>query len=336
MRNLLIKSCLYLTPQSISHRLAGEFVPVFMLHRVADSQGEYDDCKISQLNDYLEYIRKHHYQPISLQKLFDYLISDQPLPKRAVVFTMDDGFEDQFECLSPVFTRYDVPLTCFVITDFLQRKLWPWDDQVKYIFYYTKLSSFSVRLPDETIFKVEVDNDDNRVIQRRRLIEQLKAQNQTHMYKWLHTLYQAAQLDTPATIPDEFAPASWEQVNQFVRTGHAVAPHSKTHRILSRLDDVEVLDEIIGSYEFLKTRVECADIFAYPTGQSSDFGNREKDIIKSSPMSGSVTTVIDAARPGYPLEAVPRFSLPDNMGDFLQTLSFIEVLKNKVRGIGPG
>lgn len=337
MRNRLIKSCLSLTPQSISHWLTGDFVPVFMLHRLVDSHGERDVGKINLIRHYLEYIRKHHYQPISLQELFDYLSHDEPLPERAVVFTVDDGFADQFEYLPPVFAQYDVPLTCFVITDFLDGKLWPWDDQVKYIFYNTKISNFSVRLPNEMVFKAEIMHKKSRVLERRRLIGILKAQNQTCIYKWLDSLYKAAELDTPGSVPHEFSPASWEQANQFVQSGHAIAAHTKTHRILSQLSDAEAYDEIIGSYEFLKTRVvDCADIFAYPTGLPSDFGQREIDIIKSSPISGSVTTVSDAARPGYPLEAVPRFSLPESMTDFLQTLSFIEVLKNKARGIGPG
>ena len=336
MHSRLIKSCLSVTPQSISRWLAGDFVPVFMLHRLVDGHGERDTDKMSLLRHYLEYIRKNHYQPISLQELFDYLSHDEPLPERAVVFTVDDGFADQFEYISPVFSEYDVPLTCFVITDFLEGKLWPWDDQVKYIFYNTRTSNISVRLPDEKVFKAEIANNKSRVVARLRLIEMLKMQNQTHLYKWLDSLYKAAEMDIPESIPQEFSPASWGQANQFVRSGHAIAAHTKTHRILSQLNDAEAYDEIIGSYKFLKTRVvDCADTFAYPTGRISDFGQREMDIIKSSSISGSVTTESDAARPGYPLEAVPRFSLPDNMTDFLQTLSFIEVLKNKIRGIGP-
>jgi len=336
MRNFLIKSCLALTPRSISHRLAGEFVPVFMLHRLVDSNGERDGVMIDLLAQYLEYIRKHRYQPVSLQALFDCINREEPLPERAVAFTMDDGFADQFEYISPVFTQYDVPLTCFVIIDFLEGKLWPWDDQVKYIFNKTGASNFSVRLPDETEFESELLQDKSRDSQRRRLLRMLKEQDQSNIYEWLDDLYRAAELDVPGSIPNEFAPASWEQADRFVQSGHAVAAHTRTHRILSRLSDAEAYDEIIGSYEFLKNRLAgSADTFAYPTGQLSDFGQREMDIIKASPISGAVSTVSDALRPGYPLQAVPRFSLPDNMTDFLQYLSFFEVVKNKIRGIGP-
>ena len=336
MRDLLVKSCLSLTPQSLSHWLTGDFVPVFMLHRLVDSHGERDEGKISQLHQYLQYIRKHHYAPVSLQEVIDCLNRSEPLPEHAVVFTMDDGFADQIEYISPVFTQYDVPITCFVITDFLEGKLWPWDDQVKYIFSNTKTSGFSLRLPDKADFKTEKLHEKNRGSERRRMLGMLKLQSQTGIYDWLHKLYVAAELDVPGSVPYDFSPASWEQVSQFVQSGHSVAAHTKTHRILTQLSDTETCDEIIGSYEFLKTRVPaCADTFAYPTGQVSDFGHREMDIIKKSSISGSVSTLSDAVRPGYPVEALPRFSLPENMTDFLQYLDFLEVLKNKVRGIGP-
>jgi len=55
----------------------------------------------------------------------------------------------------------------------------------------------------------------------------------------------------------------------------------------------------------------------------------------NSPIIGAVSTVSDSVRKGYMLEALPRFGLPNNMGDFLQYLSFIEVFKNKVRKTGP-
>jgi len=336
MRDQLIKTCLSLTPQVVARRLSGDFVPIFMMHRAVDDSGEYNGSEIKRLEQYLEYIRKHRYQPISLQSLFSSLAHGEALPSRAVVFTVDDGFADQFEFIAPVFTRYDVPATCFVITDFLDGKLWPWDDQVKYVFSQTRSSRFSVCLTNEKVFDADISGEKSRERERHRLIQLLKAQDQASLYDWLEKLYSAAEVDVPTDVPLAFSPASWDQVRQFVRDGHDVAAHTRTHRILSRLSDAEAYDEIVGSYEILKNRVaDCADTFAYPTGRASDFGQREMAIIKASPISGSVTTESDAARRGYQVEAVPRFSLPDNMTDFLQYLSFIEVLKNRLRKIGP-
>jgi len=335
MRELLIKTCLTIVPQAMSRKLAGEFVPVFLLHRIIDSDGNPDLAKVKQLHTYLEYIRKHNYQPIALADLFMCIAMDESLPEKSVVFTVDDGYSDQFEHLAPIFSQYDIPLTCFVITGMLDGELWPWDDQVKYIITTTKIKSFSVNLPDGEKICCNLDQG-RESIMTNSIRFKLRNQDQTHLYDWLQNLYNVAEVDIPLQPPPRYRAASWEQANEFVRNGHSIAAHSKTHRILSRLNDTEARDEIIGSYQYLKSRIpESADIFAYPTGRPTDFGVREENVIMNSPIIGAVSTVPDSVRKGYTLAALPRFGLPDRMSGFLQYLSFIEVFKNKVRKMGP-
>jgi peptidoglycan/xylan/chitin deacetylase (PgdA/CDA1 family) len=335
LSEIVIKALLSMTPGKICNKLSGEFTPIFMLHRIVNNYGDVDKNQIQLLHNYLSYIRKHNYQPISISDLFKSIKNDQRLPLNRVVFTADDGFADQLEILGKVFSEYDVPLTCFVITDFLDGKLWPWDDQVKYVLSSTNLKSFSLKLPNNEPFYCDFTVDKPQKI-KDCLRSRLKGQNQSNIYNWLQTMYLTAEVDNPAKAPEIYKPASWSQANAFIKSGHAIAPHTKTHRILSQLSDEESKDEIIGSYQYLKTRVPgCIDIFAYPTGRSTDFGEREQRIIRNSEMSGAVTTIPDAVRPGYRIEALPRYSIPGKMKDFLQCLSFIEVLKNKVRNIGP-
>ncbi|NOZ37674.1 MAG: polysaccharide deacetylase family protein [Gammaproteobacteria bacterium] len=336
MRDFLIRSCISLTPQSLSHWLVGDFVPVFLVHRVVDSNFEPDVSKINRIRRYLEYIRKYRYQPLSLPQLFYCLANNEPLPQRAVIFTVDDGFVDQFEYLSPIFIEYDVPLTCFVITDFLDGKLWPWDDQVAYVINGTNKSFFTIGLPDGELFSCSPElNGRGNVIDSLRA--KLKSKDQTNIYGWLSGFYSAAEVESPEQPPLYYQAGSWVQANEFVRSGHSIAAHTRTHRILSQLSDIEAEDEIIGSYQHLKAQVpDSSDIFAFPTGRVADFGEREKQIIADSPMLGAVSTVPDAIRFGYDIEALPRFGLPRCTGDFLQYLSFIEALKSKVRAAGVG
>ena len=333
MRTSLVKSILSIVPQAISHKLVDEFVPIFMMHRIIDNNGDPDLAKVKHLQACLEYIRKHAYQPIALDDMCKLFASCEPLPRKSVVFTVDDGFADQFEQLAPIFSQYDVPLTCFLITDMLDGILWPWDDQVKYIISATKLSSFLAKLPNDEQFLCNFDGEGAEVVIEK-LRFRLKNQDQTQLYDWLQNLYNVAEVDVPNQPPLQYKSASWEQANEFVDNGHSVAAHTKTHRILSRLNDTEVREEILGSYEYLKKRIPgSSDMFAYPTGRSTDFGVREENIIKDSPIICAVSTIHDAVRMGCELTALPRYTFPNNVGDFLQCLSFIEILKKKVRNI---
>jgi peptidoglycan/xylan/chitin deacetylase (PgdA/CDA1 family) len=333
MRERLIKTCASIVPQAISNMLVGEFVPIFLLHRIIDGNAHPDPTRVKQLQTYLEYIRKYNYNPMSLSDLIVRISSGETLPERSVVFTVDDGFVDQFEHLAPIFYQYDIPLTCFVITGMLDGILWPWDDQIKHIISTTELTSLKVKFPDGSLFSYSLNQHDvTKVIDSIR--NRLKNQDQTYLYKWLADFYNVAEVEIPVQPPLQYRGGSWEQVKMFVKQGHSIAAHTKTHRILSRLNDAEVKDEIIGSYQYLKLRVpETADIFAYPTGRRVDFGAREEKIIKNSPILGAISAIPGAVRKGCPLEALPRFGLPNNMSDFLQYLSFIEVFKNKLSKI---
>ncbi len=331
MLDQTIKSCLKLVPRGISHWLVGDFTPVFMLHRIIDKNGDPDRQHVANLRQYLRFIQKNKYAPISLDEVVAKFSQGERLPQRSVAFTVDDGYADQFEHLAPIFGEFEIPLTCFVITDFLNGDLWPWDAQVKHAIYHSSKKKFSLNLPAHKEFMCDLSKRGRPgVVADLRMV--LKSQDQTDLYRWLPTLYQAAEVDTPSEVPVQYRAGSWSQVREFVASGHAVAAHSKSHRILSRLNDAEARDEILGSYYHLKEKVpNCSKLFAYPTGRTLDFGAREKQTVANSEIMAAMTAVPDAIREGYAMETLPRIGLPDRMADFLQYLSFIGVLKSRLQ-----
>ena len=331
MKELFTRSALSIFPQSLMNKLAGQFVPVFMLHRLLNNKNEPDLKIVKSIHQYLEYIRKNKYQPITLDLLYSYLESGEKLPEKAVVFTVDDGFSGQFEYMAPIFSKFDIPLTCFIITDFIDGNLWPWDDQVKYIFGQTSKTLIEVVMPNGAEVQIIIDPLFIKGA-RRKLVNQLKLMDQTNIYQWLQNLYNAAEIDIPKTVPERFKGGSWQQIEEFVASGHFVAPHSKTHRIISQLSDNEAFEEIQGSFYYLKSKIPSAvDILAYPSGNRCDFGSRDEQIVKASSLRGAVSAIGKTVTPCSSLTRLPRFTLPNNMCDFLQYLTYIEVVKNKFR-----
>jgi hypothetical protein len=69
-------------------------------------------------------------------------------------------------------------------------------------------------------------------------------------------------------------------------------------------------------------------IFCYPTGRAIDFGHREIETLKSNGFLGAVTTIPGVYKSEYATEKhiyrLPRFSLPQTMGEFIQYCSWIE------------
>lgn len=334
MKEYLLRKTIETFPRSLSSRMAGQFVPVFMLHRFVGCDGEPDQKLLKNIAAFLEYLRAERYHTITLDTLLECQLQGRPLPEKAAVFTVDDGFWDQVSVAGPLFAQYDCPLTLYAVTEFVDGKLWLWDDQVRYVLTHSPKATYKVNLPDGSAFFVDSAKDVRQ--QSRALRNKLKAMNQTGLYDWLPSLYSDAGVEYTVTPPGLYRAASWSELQSFTSSGHFVGPHTLTHRILSQLNSEDAQSEIEGSLARLQEKLpRYSNTFAYPTGRQVDFTDREEAVVQKSPLLGAVSTVADAYRVGYPVTAIPRYSIPDSMTNFYQYISFIEVLKNKIRGVKP-
>ncbi len=328
MKQQLIRWGVSPLPRWIGRRLAPPFLPIFMLHRCTDDSGQPDRDQIQAFRDCLAWFRSQGYRALSLQQLFESMDAGEPLPTHSAVFTVDDGFHDQAEILGPLFADFDIPLTYFVITDFLEGRVWSWDDQLLYILEHSTQEKIGITLPDGRDFVI----DRSMPKAHRPVRDALKSCKQARIYQWLDHLYEAAGVDRPGDIPDRFRPMSWPQAQALIDQGHAIAPHTRSHRILSQLDDEDAQQEILGSWEDLQRRLpDCSPVFAYPTGRSKDFTRRDRKLVEDSPLIGAVATDPRAVLPSDDRYALPRFGMPSNIEDFMQYLDYIEVLKGKFR-----
>jgi len=334
MKNYLTR-LLSLAIESIPNKWVYDYfnniVPIFMLHRLSNECATKEIDYLSHVEWCLNYLRKYHYNPISLDHLVYCYENDIHIDPKTVVFTIDDGFYDHYELAGPLFSKYDIPLTCFVITDFIDGILWPWDDHVSYILNSTKITNFELILPEgkKLLFK----NDSSFAYENINVLRsELKLLDNSNMYAWIDACYEKLDVEKLATPPDFFKPMSWSDAQNFIDSGHKIAPHTKTHRILSRLNLHDSNIEISHSKERVQTMLNnSSNVFAYPTGRTLDFSTRDVDIVKQHDFSFAVT-----AEPGYSTKnlnnfTVPRFTLPNNKFDFIQYLSFFEAFKQHTK-----
>ncbi len=256
----------------------------------------------------------------------------QEIPVKSVIFTIDDGFEEQITLGGELFARYDIPLTCFVITDFIDGKLWSWDDQLHYMIKNTPLMSLALRDQAGVVINLDCSSGTKKMEATRWMQIHLKNSDQTSIYELVKGYYPLAEVDIPTSPPFGYRPTSWDAVRRFTQQGHRIAPHSKTHRMLARLSDEESRDEIAGSIQRVREMVsESCAVFAYPTGRRQDYGQREIETLKENGIHHAVDTVAEHAVASSAPFALPRFPLPDYSANFLQYLTYIELLKNKLR-----
>jgi peptidoglycan/xylan/chitin deacetylase (PgdA/CDA1 family) len=323
---------------AVARHFIGYGVPVFMLHRMVHS-----DANISMTLDHLrhclQYLVDHDYSFISLEQFVHAQATRQPLPDRSVVFTMDDGYVDQAEIGAPIFLEFGCPLTFFVITGMLDGKLWPWDAQLAWITRNSGKETLETGVTGHTL-QLRLDNTASRRHARHRLLDAFREVNAEQVPAMLQQLARDAAVTLPEQTPEDFTPMNWDTARALEQQGIRFAPHSVTHRIMSRVSDDTSAREILNAWETLETELENPlKLFCYPTGRAIDYSRREIRILRDNGFMGAVTTIPGFIDPGSDNEDLlynlPRFALPDTMEDFMQYCSWIEYAKERFRKPNP-
>jgi len=67
----------------------------------------------------MQYLHDEGFAVVSLAALFDFMEFKKPLPAKAVVLTVDDGWCSLYEIAYPILKRYGYPMTAFLYTDLI-------------------------------------------------------------------------------------------------------------------------------------------------------------------------------------------------------------------------
>lgn len=100
-------------------------VPVLMYHRICDLTPRearsplMRDLTVSPQNfeQQVKYLVENGFTFLPASEVEAALRERRPLPERAVVLTMDDGYKDNFEHAFPILQKYGVPATMFLVTN---------------------------------------------------------------------------------------------------------------------------------------------------------------------------------------------------------------------------
>jgi peptidoglycan/xylan/chitin deacetylase (PgdA/CDA1 family) len=67
----------------------------------------------------MEYLARNGYHVVPLARLPDFLAGKEPLPKKSVVITIDDGYRATYEIAFPILKKHGFPATVFLYSDFV-------------------------------------------------------------------------------------------------------------------------------------------------------------------------------------------------------------------------
>ena len=91
-------------------------VVCFVYHRFDDNRYPSTNTSTTDFEAHLQYLRDNNFQVLTFAEAIDYLQSDEPIQKTAVL-TIDDGYESFYENGLPLLQRYDYPATLYINTE---------------------------------------------------------------------------------------------------------------------------------------------------------------------------------------------------------------------------
>ena len=330
MKQLFIKLANLVGETGIYHALFPDRIPVFMLHRITNGPTTLPGAMPAEtLRKHLKYLADRNYRVLTMNELLAVLGTKEAIPRKSVLFTIDDGFHDQFEVAASIFDEFGFPLNFFVITDLLDGMLWPWDDQITYAISHTQVTATEIELPSGKLHQIELAPGTARE-QRRKLRNVLKQESQDQIYDWLKTeLYHKLNVAFPSEIPPEYRPMSWENARSLSARGHGVYPHTRSHRILSKLPLEQKRLEIQESLKKVERELMFApNVFAYPTGRPGDYDRNDIEELRRSGIQMAFTTVPDYVRKEQGMYELSRFSLPEEDSEYRRIVNRFEALKH--------
>ncbi|AFU98957.1 polysaccharide deacetylase family protein [Simiduia agarivorans] len=309
----------------------GTFIPVFMLHRFEIPDLELPGHSTSQVKRFLEFLRRKKVDIISLEQAMNYISLGERLNRPAVAFTIDDGYQDHLDIGLPIFKQYDVPCTYFLPTEIIKQGSWIWDAKLQFLVDEAfenpqALSALAARFDLDAFAGKEAFCES--------LVCRIKLQQPEQVDQALNDIAEIAGVLVPTKPTEKYQTIDLSSVRTLENDGMLIGPHSRTHRILTSLDDQRAQDEIAGSWLDLQEMCDSPlSVFCYPVGKSTDYSAREASLVARSGMQAAVTAVpgsmlIDSNTNMYTL---PRYALPAEYDDFIQYSTWIEEAKTVLR-----
>ena len=272
----------------LAARLAGnDEVAVLTYHRVAPPSARPDlspgllSATPDQLDRHVAWLRARA-RVLSMDELLR-ARAGRHVPARAILITFDDGYADFAEHAWPRFRAEGMPVTLFLSTgppglggNHAESPFW-WDR------LYAAIARSDVPSIETRLGRIEPRTIRSEPARLSWFTDRLKDLPHERLLQAVEDIIAVASR-SPATAMSALTRApeprtqstpvtlDWTTIRRLAAEGVTIAPHTRTHPLLTRLQPEQARAEVEGSRSDLLQEVPQAilDVFAYPSGAHDD------------------------------------------------------------------
>jgi peptidoglycan/xylan/chitin deacetylase (PgdA/CDA1 family) len=284
----------------VARRLARERIVIAMYHGftalethegIENHEGKH--VHVRQFRAHLAYL-KRHYAVVPLDAVVRAMTAGAPLPDRAAVITIDDGYRSIYTVAYPALCEFGLPASAFLTTGFVDDREHLWTDRVEYAVNRARVDETEVSLGRDRL-RLDLRTIPGKRAAEKHLRGLLKAMPQASRGSALETVERAL----GATLRDNgsghvlYDPLTWDETAEMVQSGLvSIGSHTHTHVILARCDAARIREELRRSKRIIETRLGApCGLFCYPNGRAGDFSAETGALVRAEGYSCGLTTV---------------------------------------------
>lgn len=302
---------------------------VLFYHRV-NNHGDRFGIETEIFEEQVRYLR-NEYRIISLSE-YAAMIEHGKWPKNSLLITFDDGYRDNYIFAYTILGKYSVPAAIFLATDFIDNRIWLWQDIFRYILETTPERTVSLTICGSP-YSFNLDDDRQLYTARRGLYDELRILRYDERICRLKRLATSLQVDLPDLPTDRYAPLSWGEIREMSENNIEFGAHTCKHEILSGIDKNSVYTELSKSKKRIEEELRSKVIaFAYPNGQEADFSPDTPMLIEQCGYKLAFTTIHGMNRRSTDRYLHRRLSAGNAFNNnFKQIVSGVTTLKGSLK-----
>jgi peptidoglycan/xylan/chitin deacetylase (PgdA/CDA1 family) len=298
----------------LAYRYYGGMASIIALHRVGEADPSRlavnEAMKISPLvlEQLILDLKGRGHQFMSIETLWCHLVEGRPVEK-AVVFSLDDGYLDNYTQAYPLFKKHGVPFTLYLTSSFPDHTAKMWWFALEDLL----LSTDEIRLSNGQVFDASTQQDkEDTFLAIRRLMLSPSAEGRQacvaelfndHAVDWLAYSRQHA--------------LGWEQVLALSEDPLVtIGGHTVSHASLAQLTEAELVQDVSGAHERITAVTgQKVEHFAYPFGGRKEARAREFSLLKQLGLKTAVTTRRGNVLPAHKdhLTSLPRINFDNSV-----------------------
>ncbi|MHB8624059.1 MAG: polysaccharide deacetylase family protein [Sulfuricaulis sp.] len=186
----------------------------------------------------------------------------------SVALTFDDGYENNYTVAARILSDFNMSATFFLATGYIGVNRWMWTDRIEHALDRSDRTNITIPGP---IGSITLATPTDKMLALRRIKAYLKQQPRDNCESYACELENNLDLSEIEPVGD-YRFMNWTQAKELAASGFEVGAHTVNHPILSQIDRVDALNEILSSRDSIRAEVDkCSMVFCYPNGKTTDY-----------------------------------------------------------------